>query len=789
MNRTKLKEIIKFSLNKNIQNKWFILFNAITLISVIVMLNWSSIANLFNNASKDETFKLAVLDNSNLIYNDFVNMLENTATNTNEDIIPNENNISDNNITDNTENNVNNENDAISDLMTNFINPTNYEVEKITENTYNAENIPDDFAIIEIIPDEIEGFKASIISKEGIENTIYTPVKNVLYNCRNKILSQKHNINNETLEIIQSDLSINRIMLGVNADDSDTKEIIKIFSSVFTYMVTILIFSKLANEIAQEKQSKSSEYILTTVSAKEYLFAKIFSNIAVLLIQGLLLLVYYLIAVSLTNIINITTTDLSLSTGMISNVLSIDIVIYILSLIVYNILTLILLCIIQATLSAKTASTSEAGNTVSLLIFLMMASYMATLYIITPYTKVSTFLYIISCIPLLSAYFVPAMMVIGQAATWQIIISLIILVVAIPITFNFCSKVFKNGILDYTKLKKKNNNKTNNENKQEIFLTKRSMKNIGFVTGIAILINIGLQSLLSLVGGLILPSILPQNFTQTDVTLILQMLLQIISLGLASAFVFAYCDNKNNKISKYTQKNNVETNIKSPFLKKFKLVLITLLIIFALQFLLSGIIYPKLGLDYDVTDMFEINNNSSLLSKIIVILALAVTPAIFEELFFRKAIIDFTLPHGKYFALLFSSLLFGILHMNLSQGLFAFLIGLILGIIYLYTKDIKLTMLIHFINNGFAAVSLILPDFAFLLVSLLLIVFLLAGFVLLIFTLINKENRNTMLNLFTHKLSLNTFKNKYRYIFLDFIFDISMILVLVMSILTENMLR
>ena len=46
MNSTKLKEIIKFSFNKNLQNKWFILFNIITLISVIFMLNWGNFSNL-----------------------------------------------------------------------------------------------------------------------------------------------------------------------------------------------------------------------------------------------------------------------------------------------------------------------------------------------------------------------------------------------------------------------------------------------------------------------------------------------------------------------------------------------------------------------------------------------------------------------------------------------------------------------------------------------------------------------------------------------------------------------
>ena len=69
--------------------------------------------------------------------------------------------------------------------------------------------------------------------------------------------------------------------------------------------------------------------------------------------------------------------------------------------------------------------------------------------------------------------------------------------------------------------------------------------------------------------------------------------------------------------------------------------------IFGLQFLLSMLIYPAIGLDYSTTDMFNLNSESSIMSKVIAILAIAVIPAIFEELFFRKALVDLTLKHGK----------------------------------------------------------------------------------------------------------------------------------------------
>lgn len=649
----------------------------------------------------------------------------------------------------------------------------NFNITRIDENTYTAENIPDEFAIVEIKPNETDIFKTIITSKEGINTNFYTPITDALTEVRNELILEKYSITSEELAQFQSDLAIERVMLSVNAEDSTTKELIKLFSSALTYLLTILIFSKMANEIAQEKQSKSSEYILTTVSAKEYLFAKIFSNIAVLLIQGLFLFVYYFIAISIANIINISTTDLTLSTGVLTTGISVDVILYVFALIAYNVLNLILLCIIQATLSAKTSSTSEAGNTVSLLTFLMMAAYIATQYLITPYSKVNLLLSIVSCLPILSAYFIPALMVIGQASIWQIALSFLLLIWIIPFSFQRCAKSFKNGILDYTKKKKEQPK----QNLQSLFLTKRKMKHLGFVTGLAIILYVGIQFILSILLQFTLPTLLQNVFTETEITLITQILLQVFSLGLAAAFVFAYCEPKEKNIkplSKYT---------------KLKIIFIALLIVYVLQFVLSYGLYPALGLDYNVTDMFDVNANSSLLSKIILILSLAVTPAILEELFFRKAIIDFTLPYGKKFALIFSALLFGFLHMNLAQGLFAFIIGILFGAIYLYTKDIKIPMLIHFINNGSAAIEMILPEEYVYIVSGILILILLAGLIFSILTVAKKSSRTKLLTLCKTKVSLKSFKARYQYIFADFTFDIAILLITLMSVLTENILR
>lgn len=732
MNKAKTREIIKFSFFKDIRNKWFIIFNIITLVSVLIMLNFTSISSLFKS-KENATFDIEVLDNENLIFDTFKNSILDTEH--------------------------------------------NFSVSKIFENDYTSENISDDLIVIEVNFDEENLVNFRIISKEGIESSKYNAIKDALQTSRNRLFSQKYSISENELNIFQSELNIERLMLGVDAKNSTTKDYIKLFSAAFTYIIAILIFSKISSEISQEKQSKSSEYILTTVSEKEYLFAKIFSNVAIVVIQGILLLIYYYIGALIANVFNISSTDISLSTSSLNTAINSEIIYYAFALIIYNILNIIFLCIIQATLAAKTASSSEAGNTTSLTSFIMLAAYIIATVVITPYSKVNLLIKIISCLPILSAYFIPALMVIGQIETWQIIISLLLLIVSIPVTFNICSKLFKNGILDYTKFKKKKEI-TQNETLEKT-IEKRKIKNLAFVIGLAIILYIGIQTILSLILTFALPSIFGNYFSSTDITLINQIILQVFSLGITSLFVLSYCNHR--------EKSSQETH-KITLAQKSKIILIALFLVFVLQIFLSYTLYPELGLDYDVTDMFEVSENSSVLTKLILIISLAITPAIFEELFFRKAIIDFTLPYGKKFALVFSALLFGIIHMNLSQGLFAFIMGLIMGAIYIYTGDLKLTVLIHFLNNGYAAFVMVASDSSALLLTFALLIALVIGAIQLIKLIAKKDFREKLKTSLYTDISKNSFE-KYKYLFTDFTFCVSAILIILMSILTEKLLR
>ena len=73
----------------------------------------------------------------------------------------------------------------------------------------------------------------------------------------------------------------------------------------------------------------------------------------------------------------------------------------------------------------------------------------------------------------------------------------------------------------------------------------------------------------------------------------------------------------------------------------------------------------------------------------------------FEELFFRGIVFGELKDAGSFlFANIIQSVLFGVMHMNIIQGLYAAVVGFILGFIYYKTKNLYLTILTHIVFNA-----------------------------------------------------------------------------------------
>lgn len=97
----------------------------------------------------------------------------------------------------------------------------------------------------------------------------------------------------------------------------------------------------------------------------------------------------------------------------------------------------------------------------------------------------------------------------------------------------------------------------------------------------------------------------------------------------------------------------------------------------------------------------ELFENLALGSALSLFIAVAVIAPLFEEILFRGYIFD---QFERRFAaigmtIVASGVLFGLYHLNIFQGVFASVLGIVLGLSYYWTRSIWIPIMIHFANN------------------------------------------------------------------------------------------
>ena len=90
-----------------------------------------------------------------------------------------------------------------------------------------------------------------------------------------------------------------------------------------------------------------------------------------------------------------------------------------------------------------------------------------------------------------------------------------------------------------------------------------------------------------------------------------------------------------------------------------------------------------------------INSTDILLNLIII----SIIGPIFEEMLFRKLLIDRTIKYGARISIILSATLFGLMHGNLNQFFYAFLLGGFFAYVYIKTGNILYTIILHIFLN------------------------------------------------------------------------------------------
>lgn len=106
-----------------------------------------------------------------------------------------------------------------------------------------------------------------------------------------------------------------------------------------------------------------------------------------------------------------------------------------------------------------------------------------------------------------------------------------------------------------------------------------------------------------------------------------------------------------------------------------------------------------IGIENKTYDLPDTNPEINLFYIFVQVLCTAIVPAISEEFFFRGALLGALKPYGQGFAIVMSSVMFGLIHGNLAQIPFAIAGGLFFAFVTVYSGSLIPSMILHGINN------------------------------------------------------------------------------------------
>lgn len=114
-------------------------------------------------------------------------------------------------------------------------------------------------------------------------------------------------------------------------------------------------------------------------------------------------------------------------------------------------------------------------------------------------------------------------------------------------------------------------------------------------------------------------------------------------------------------------------------------------------------VFEKMELDYGKMAIHLVNL-SSIKELIISVFVLAFIPAVCEETLFRGGFQNylFRSTHKMWLSIIIVSLIFSAVHFSVYGFLSRFVLGIILGLIFHYSRRLWLSILAHFMNNAAA---------------------------------------------------------------------------------------
>lgn len=413
--------LTRFGLDKKIKSKSFIISNIALLILIVCIINIDGIISFFGG-DFDEKVKIYLVDNTHDLASTFTNNF----------------------------NQVNNSVYTDNDINNN---------ELILEDNIKEDDIKGTRdVIVELSNDELNLLSARIISDNYIDTITYQVLNQSINNTKYELALRNSDIDVEELNKISSPVVVERVILDEDKN-SEEENMNIIMSVVFPtlilpfFMLIILLVQSIGTEINEEKSTRSMEIIISNVSAKTHLFAKIVSGNLFIIFQTILIFLYGALGFLLrsftpsvtgemTNTIKEVLSSLQ-SSGIIDKltfIIPITLILMLLSFLAYSLLAGIL--------ASMTVNVEDYQHVQLPIVLICLISYylsfMASMF------DGSILIKVLSYFPLISCLLSPALLMIGQITMIDVFISIGIMILFIYCIIKYGLRIYKIGILNYS---------------------------------------------------------------------------------------------------------------------------------------------------------------------------------------------------------------------------------------------------------------------------------------------------------------------------------------------------
>ncbi len=417
--KNKFKYLVKYSLKKKIDTKWFKIVNVLLLVLLVFLVNMDYFINLFGGDFEEKESIYVV---------DHVGSFETFSTYFN----------------------------ALASEM----GSEEYEI-ILDQDILNNEEEIDDEVVVVLSPSNTGYLEGEVVSFDAVSTTTYEMIVSTLNAVKSELVLSTSGLTQEEIASLSSPVEITERVLNEEAQNNETKEnvgaIVTTVLIVPFFILIVTMVQMLGAEINDEKTSRGMEIIISSVPAKIHFVSKVVAAISYVLIQGILLLIYSGIAMLLRNILASTASTTSI--GMFSEIITMLSDAGIFSLLAKGSIVLIILFIVSfiayaitaAILASMTTNIEDFQQLQTPLMIIMLVGYYVALMAVM--FDGSVFIHILSYIPLLSVMIAPTLYLIGEMSLLSLTLSTLLTVIVTYFLYKYGLRIYKVGILNYSSSK------------------------------------------------------------------------------------------------------------------------------------------------------------------------------------------------------------------------------------------------------------------------------------------------------------------------------------------------